>query len=133
METRKEQIKKRQMEIDSQRKEDARYHSLLMSRVSEAEEKEKKEKEARKYKSECIVRIREQQLRESLEAVQAQRRADKEEGDREKAAIAQEIEAERRQAQDAVMQKRVEMERMVSANQDLKAVRNEIRVRLVLL
>ncbi len=132
METRKNQIKQRQTVIDGQRDEDARYRSLLMSRISDAEEKEKEKKEAQQFKSECIARIQEEQLQKSLEAVQAQRRAEKEEGDHEKAAIAQQIEAEKRQAQDAVMQKRVEMERMVSANQDLKAVRNEIRARLVL-
>ncbi len=132
METRKNQIKERQTVIDGQRDEDARYHSFLMSRISDAEDKDKEKTEARQFKSECIARIQEEQLQKSLETVQAQRRAEKEEGDLEKAAIAQQIEAEKCQAQDAVIQKRVEMERMVSANQDLKAVRNEIHARLVL-
>ncbi len=132
METRKNQIKQRKMAIDCQRDEDARYHSLLMSRISDEEEKEREKKEARQFKSECIARIQEEQLQKSMEAVLAERKAEKEEGDLEKAAIAEEIEAEKRKAQEEVMKKRLEMERFVSANQDLRSVRDEIRARLVL-
>ncbi len=119
------------MVIDGQRDEDARYHSLLMSRISDEEKKEREKKEARQLKSECIARMQEEQLHKSMEAAMARRKVEMEEGDREKAAIAEEIEAEKRKAREEVMKKRLEIERLVCANQDFRAVHDEIIARLV--
>ncbi len=117
---------------EGQKGEDAHYHSLLMARISDAEEKERGRKEAQQFKSKCIVRIQKEQLQKSREAVLAQRRAEMEEGDREKVAIAEQIEEEKRKAKELILQKRVEMERMISANQDLRATRGKTCERSVL-